>query len=130
MLFQKVCSNDKKNSKKPPFRFTKRYPFRPPLHTELGGWYGTVTSLVLCVGIDIKSGANNECFLQPDGVFVWTDQARAKVDNNADTWMRFLVPMLQLFYTLMIGKDASIDGTLFQQYIGPMWMRVHPNHSD
>jgi len=31
--------------------------------------------------------------------------------------MRFLLEMLQLFYALMIGKDAAIDGTPFQQYL-------------
>ena len=34
--------------------------------------------------------------------------------------MRFLLEMLQLFYALMIGKDAAIDGTPFQQYLGPV----------
>ena len=36
--------------------------------------------------------------------------------------VRFLLHMLQLIYTLMIGKDFGIDGTPFQQHIGQMWM--------
>jgi hypothetical protein len=28
--------------------------------------------------------------------------------------------MLQLFYALMIGKDVAIDGTPFQQHLGPL----------
>jgi hypothetical protein len=51
-------------------------------------------------------------------VFVWTDRTRAKLGDDVDKQMRFLLQMLQLFYTLMIGKDAAIDGTPFQQYLG------------
>ena len=69
-LFQKMHSNDEKRSKKPSSGFTKRYPFRPLLHLELGDWDGTFASLTLCICIGIKSGANNDCLLCPDGVLV------------------------------------------------------------
>jgi hypothetical protein len=60
----------------------------------------------------------HDCLLRPDCVFVWTDRTRAKLGDDVDKRMRFLLQMLQLFYTLMIGKDAAIDGTPFQQYLG------------
>jgi hypothetical protein len=118
--FQKIHSDDEKSSKKPSSRFTKRYPFRPPLHPELGGWNGTFASLTLCIGIGIKSGGNNDCLLRPDGAFVWSDRTCVKLGNDKEKRMRFLLQMLQLFYALMIGRDAAIDGTPFQQYLGPV----------
>jgi len=118
--FQKIHSNNEKSSKKPSSRFTKRYPFRLPLHPELGRWDETFASLTLCIGIGINSGGNNDCLLRPGGVFIWTDRTRAKLGNDKEKRMRFLLQMLQLFYALMIGKDAAIAGTPFQQYLGPV----------
>ena len=34
--------------------------------------------------------------------------------------MRFLLQMMQLFYALMMGKDAMIDRIPFQQHLGPV----------
>ena len=45
---------------------------------------------------------------------------RAKLDDNKEKWKLFLLQMLQLFYALMIVKDAAINGTPFQQYLGPV----------
>ena len=100
--------------------FTKRYPFRPPLHPELGGWDGTFASLTLCIGIGINRGANNDRLLRPDGEFVWSDRTRAKLGDDKEKRMCFLLQMLQLFYALMMGKDVMIDGIPFQQYLGPV----------
>ena len=35
--FQTIHGNNEKSSKKPSSGFTRRYPFTPPLHPELGG---------------------------------------------------------------------------------------------
>ena len=51
---------------------------------------------------------------------VWTDRMRAKLGDDVDKRMRFLLQVLQLFYTLTIGKDATIHGTPFHQYLGPV----------
>ena len=48
------------------------------------------------------------------------DRTRAKLGDDKEKRMRFLLQMLQLFYALMIGKDAAIDGTPFQQHLGPV----------
>ena len=37
------------------------------------------------------------------------DQTRAKLGEDVNKRMRFLLQMLQLFFTLMIGKGAVID---------------------
>ena len=54
-----------------------------------------------------------DCLLRPDGTFVWSDRTRTKLGNDKEKLMRFLLQMLQLFYALMMGKDAMIDGTAF-----------------
>ena len=115
--FHKVYRDNEKSSKKSLSGFTKRYPFRLPLHPELGDRDRTFASLTLCIGIGIKSVGNNDYLLCQDGAFIWMDCTCAKLGNNKETWIRFLLQMLQLFYALMIGKDAAIDGTPFQQYL-------------
>ena len=77
-------------------------------------------SLTLCISIGTNDGANNDCLLCPDGAFVWSDRKHAKLGDDKEKRMRFLLQMLQLFYALMMGKDAMIDGIPFQQYLGPV----------
>ena len=45
---------------------------------------------------------------------------RANLSNDKEKRMRFLMQMLHLFYALMTVKDEAINGTPFQQYLGPM----------
>jgi hypothetical protein len=118
--FQTIHGDDKKSPKKPSSVFTKRYPFRPPLHPELGGWDGMFASLTLCIGIGINRSTNNKCLLRPDGAFVSTDPTRAKLGDDKEKRMRFLLQMMQLFYAPMMGKDVTIDGIPFQQHLGPV----------
>ena len=61
---------------------------------------------------------NNDCLLRPDGAFVWSDRTRAKLGDDKEKRMRFLLQMMQPFYALMIGNDAAIDGIPFQQHPG------------
>jgi hypothetical protein len=40
--------------------------------------------------------------------------------DDKEKRMRFLLQMMQLNYTLMMGKDAMIDGIPFQQHLGQL----------
>ena len=118
--FKDVHSNDEKKSKKPSSEFSRRFPFAPPPRPELGGWSGTFESLTLCVGIGFRSGTSRDCLLASDGAFVWTVRTLMKLGPDRDKRMRFLLQMMQLFYSLMMGKDAIVDGVPFQQHLGPV----------
>ena len=76
--------------------------------------------MTLCIGIGINRSANNDCLLRPDGAFVWSDRTRAKLGDDKEKRMRFLLQMMQLFYALMMGKDVMIDGIPFHQHLGPV----------
>ena len=73
--------------------------------------------MTLCIGIGISRGANNDCLLRLDGVFVQSVRTRTKLDDDKEKRMRFLLQMLQLFYTLMMDKEATIYGIPFQQHL-------------
>ena len=117
--FKDAHSDDEKKSKAPSSEFAKRYPFAPPRRPELGGWSGIFKGLTLCVGIGVRAGASRDCLLSSDGVFVWTVRTLTKLGPDRDKRMRFLLQMMQLFYSLMMGKDAIVDGVPFQQLLGP-----------
>ena len=44
----------------------------------------------------------------------------AKLGMDLGKRMRFLLQMMQLFYSLMMGKAAIVDGLPFQQHLGPV----------
>ena len=44
----------------------------------------------------------------------------AKLGMDRDKRMRFLLQMMQLFYSPMMGKGAIVDGLPFQQHLGPV----------
>ena len=44
----------------------------------------------------------------------------AKLGHDREKQMRFLFQMMHLFYSLLMGGDAIIDGVPFQQYLGPL----------
>ena len=72
------------------------------------------------MGIGVRTGASRDCLLSSDGVFVWTVRTLMKLGSDRDKRMRFLLQMMQLFYSLMMGKDAIVDGVPFQQLLGPV----------
>ena len=100
--------------------FIKRYPFQEPPCPELGGWDGTFPCLELCIGIGINKAENKDCLLQEGGAFIWSDRTIAKIGNDREKRMRFLLQMVQFFYALMMGNDAIIDSVPFKQYLGPL----------
>jgi len=119
-MFEDVHSDDEKKSKAPSSKFAKRYPFAPPLRPELGGRSGTFEGLTLCISIGFRSGASRDCLLASDGAFVWRVRTLIKLGPDRDKRMRFLLQMMQLFYSLKMGKDAIVDGVPFQQHLGPV----------
>ena len=73
----------------------------------------------MCIGVGVKSGANVDCLLGSEGAFVWTMRTLMKLGADRHKQMRFLLQMMQLFYSLMMGKDEIVDGVQFQQLRGP-----------
>ena len=49
--------------------------------TPTGG-NGIFANLELCVSVTIKRDTNNNCFLHPDGVFVWSKHTLAKLGSD------------------------------------------------
>ena len=114
-------ANENKAKSSGTSHFSKRYPFQQPSNPELGGWDGTFPNLEMCIGIGVRKTTENDCLLRQDGVFVWSDRTMAKLGGkNKEQRMRFLLQMIQFFYTLMMGDDAIINGVPFQQYLGPL----------
>ena len=54
-----------------------------------------------------------DCLLCLNGTFLWSDQTRTKLGDDTKKVIRFLLQMLQLFYALMMSKDAMIGGITF-----------------
>ena len=104
--------------------FSKRYPFMVPSNPELGGWSGVFPSLTLCIGVGVSKLEDNSCLLQPDGVFIWTEQTMNKLGEGRDKQMRFIFQMIKFFYLMLMGGDAVVSGVPFQQYLGPLGKAV------
>ena len=79
--------------------------------------------LTLCIGIGVNKLGNNDCLVHPDGLFVWTERTMTKLGNDREKQTRFLFQMIHLFYSLLMGGEAIIDGVPFQQYLGPLSSR-------
>ena len=100
--------------------FSKRYPYSLPPNPALGGWYGTFPSLALCIGVGISRMANNDCLLQPNSVFIWSERTMNKLGEDREKRLRFAFQMIEFFYMLLMGNDAIINSVPFQQYLGPL----------
>ena len=79
---------------------------------------GTFESLVFCIGVGIKKEANNDCLLQCGGAFVWTVRTLEKLGTCRGKRMRFLLQMMEFFYSISMGRDAIWDAIPFSQYLG------------
>jgi hypothetical protein len=101
-------------------KLTKYYPYSEPSNPELGGWHGRFDSLELCIALAIDKAADNSCLLRRDGAFVWSERTLAKVGEDEEKRLRFILQMMQFFYSLMMGQDAIYDGIPFRQYLGPL----------
>merc|ERR1740139_190236 len=55
-----------------------------------------------------------------DGVLVWTMRTLTKIKGEREKRRQFLLQMMQLFYSLLMGSNAIIDGVPSQQYLGPL----------
>ena len=88
---------------------------------EEGGYCGILN---LCIGIGIDPTARRD-----NGLFVWTDRTVMKLgestegNNIKEKQTRLALQMVQLMYSLMMGKDAIIDGVPFKQYLGPLQLQ-------
>ena len=103
-----------------PSEFSKQYPLEEPTNPELGGWNGVFPSLTLCVGVAVSKLCDNDCLVRSGGAFIWTERTMAKSGRDREKQMRFLFQMMHLFYSLLMGGDAIIDGVPFQQCLGPL----------
>ena len=127
--FEQRYEDDGKNSRNPnsTSNLSKLYPSTKPIMPEEGGYCGIFDDLILCIGIGINPAANNDCLTRRDnGLFVWTDRTMIKLgestegNNIKEKQMRLALQIVQLMYSLMMGKDAIIDGVPLKQYLGPL----------
>ena len=110
--------DEKKSKNADASNFSKRYPYHEPMNPSLGGFDGTFESLVFCIGVGIKKEADHDCLLRCGGAFVWTIRTLEKLGTCRGKRMRFLLQMMEFFYSISMGRDAIWDAVPFSQYLG------------
>ena len=124
-FFVDTIGVNKKNSKNAgTSNFSKRYPYHKPINPSLRGYKVMFESLVFCIGIGMKKEVSHECLLRCGGAFVWTIcvqiQTLQKLGACREKQMRFLLQIMEFFYSILMGRDAIWDTSRFNQYFGPL----------
>ena len=83
----------------------------------MGGFNEMFGSFVFCVGVEIKKEANHGCLLGCSVAFVRTMRTLERRGVCRGKRVRFLLQMMQLFFFILIGRDATWEVVSFSQYL-------------
>ena len=68
---------------------------------------------MFCIGVEIEKGANHDCLLWCSGVSVWTIRTLEKLGTCRRKQMRFMLQMMEFFYSILMGGEAIWDAVPF-----------------